>query len=274
MAFAEAEKETEAMTEIRHGNKKGANILLESQTPTPTGLSTIHHGYRTITIDMSETLLSILCDEKPLRSSDWSKIKFNKDGTGEVSLVSCSTCEEREWLTNMKLTLGLEFSVWILAEFEWKARNPESLEQVVDLSNLGGSRKNPQLVSQFEIDLTLTKRRIPPANGPDKQKWKINEDRLTDDAFRPKTYTVRLDKGNFLTTYDSNYIKEPDWVPRYALRLTFEPSPYPPRHEWKEDVCGVDTLKFWDYKEFCARASPELKRQAAGYALWENCIIC
>jgi hypothetical protein len=46
------------------------------------------------------------------------------------------------------------------------------------------------------------------------------------------------------------------WEPWYASRITFSPSPYPPREEWKtrEDGFGapLDELRFREWRSFCA----------------------
>lgn len=167
----------------------------------------------------------------------------------------------------------MELNMWIAAEFEWKTQRPESLEQVVDISSIGRNGKGPHLISQFDIELTLAKRRIPRMRDPEIQHWRLNESLLTDDAFLPKMYTVKLEKGNFLTPFDAELPKEPDWTPRFALRLAFDKSPYPPRHEWKEPDGGPDAMKMWEWKEFCGRSSPELKMQAYRYTWWRNCVV-
>lgn len=165
-------------------------------------------------------------------------------------------------------------NIWIAAEFEWKPQRAESLDQVVDISSIAAIHTNPHLISQFDIELTLTKRRIPRIRLPETQKWKINESLLTEEAFLPKTYTIRLEKGNFLTPYDSKLPKEDQYTPRFALRLAFDKSPYPPRHEWKEPGGAPDAMKMWEWKDFCGRQSPALKTQGNKLTLWRNCVVC
>ncbi|OBT69628.1 hypothetical protein VE03_00730 [Pseudogymnoascus sp. 23342-1-I1] len=183
---------------------------------------------------MSETLLSILCGEDfwYWDSNNANTITFNKNGTGEL------VCRH-------------ELNIWIAAEFEWKSQGMESLDQVVDISTIGGTRTDPHRISQFDIELTLMKRRIPRMRGLETQRWRINESLLTDAAFLPKTYTVRLEKGNFLTPYDAMLPEEDQYTPRFALRLAFDKSPYPPRHEWKEPGGAPDAMKMWEWKDFC-----------------------
>jgi hypothetical protein len=163
--------------------------------------------------------------------------------------------------TSHKLVCRHELNIWIAAEFEWRPLQPASLEQAVgDIRRMGGSRAHPRLVGQFAIELTLTTRRIAPMQRPEMRSWLINEALLTDAAFRPKTYTLRLEQGSFLTPYDARPPGELPQTPRYALRLAFDTSPYPPRDEWREPEGAPDAMKMWEWKEFCARSSPELKK--------------
>lgn len=175
-------------------------------------------------------------------------------------------------LNKVKLVCRHELNIWIAAEFEWKAQKPESLDQVVNLSSISDTRKDPHHISQFDIELTLAKRRIPRMRRPETQGWRINESLLTDEAFLPKTYTVRLEEGNFLTPYDLMLPEEDQYTPRFALRLAFDKSPYPPRHEWKEPGGAPDAMKMWEWKDFCGRQSPELKTQRVRHA-WGNCVV-
>ncbi|KAE8366757.1 hypothetical protein BDV27DRAFT_124901 [Aspergillus caelatus] len=183
---------------------------------------------------MSETLLSILTGEPwswdPYESN---QIRFNKDGTGT-------------------LICRLELVVWIAAEFDWKPQNPECLSQPIDLPT--NPPKRPSHLTQFNIEIALTKRRIP-ALGDAVNRRIINEQLLTDAAFLPKKYTIKLESGQFLCASDvgGGYSDSP----RFGTRLSFDRSPYPPREEWKETDGGVDANKFWEWREFCSRRLPE-----------------
>jgi hypothetical protein len=105
----------------------------------------------------------------------------------------------------------------------------------------------------------------------------LNELGLTDDAFRPKSYTIRIEKGNFTEPchvgYSSSYTP-----PRFALRLLFDKSPYPPRSEWRKPEGGPDSGQFWDHIEFVGRISPELEKQGRAMndlplAGWHSCAV-
>lgn len=90
----------------------------------------------------------------------------------------------------------------------------------------------------------------------------MNESLLTDGAFLPKAYTTRLEKGSFLTTYDAILSEEEgQCTPRFALRLEFDMSAFPPRHGWKEPDGASDAVRMWDWKSFYSRQLPELKTQ-------------
>jgi hypothetical protein len=148
----------------------------------------------------------------------------------------------------------VENNVWIAADFVFKAKDPNALQQSINLT----STNNSLLLDQFAMDLTLQKRRIARFNPRPGVEYQINEKLLTDAAFQPKTYTIRLEKGRFRTQYDMQHDgkKIAPWAPWYGLRLVFDVSPYPPREEWKQtDV--PDVFKFWEWNEFCSRVMPK-----------------
>ncbi|KAE8143868.1 hypothetical protein BDV38DRAFT_232145 [Aspergillus pseudotamarii] len=183
---------------------------------------------------MSQTLLSTLVEEAwswdPYESN---QIKFNKDGTGT-------------------LICRIELVVWIAAEFDWKLKNPECLSQSIDLPT--NPPKRPSRLTQFNIEITLTKRRIA-ALGDAVNRRIINEQLLTDAAFLPKEYTITLETGQFLCASDVGGRFGDS--PRFGTRLSFDKSPYPPRQEWRETDGGVDANEFWEWREFCSRRLPE-----------------
>lgn len=160
--------------------------------------------------------------------------------------------------------------LWIAAEFEWKIQSIESLDQTVDMGNVvDGARKgHPRLISRFNIELTLAKRCFPRLRE-NVQGRKFNESLLVEKAFQSKIYTINLEKGIFKTPYD---VIEDENTQRYALRLVWEPSPYPPRDEWKSAQQSVEAFKFWEYKEFCGKNSEEL-RKLTNRRSWESCAI-
>ena len=111
-------------------------------------------------------------------------------------------------------------------------------------------------MAQFDLEITLTKRAIVtrgPTNG-----YILNEENLIDDAFLPKTYSVRLEKGVFKTAFERTAGPVRPWRQSYAYQLVFDKSPYPSRHEWKgpEDVPEPPFLAFSEWREFCSRSIP------------------
>ncbi|TFL04953.1 hypothetical protein BDV98DRAFT_601401 [Pterulicium gracile] len=178
------------------------------------------------------TLVSILCKEPwTWDSMNANEITFNVDGTG-------------------KLICRIELNVWIAAIFTWSTTTPEIAPGTTphDQPSTGGSSH----LSQLPITITLTKDRIPTLGSADMSNYTINEALLTDDAFLPKSYIVSLEKGRFITAFDQ--LGEPrrlEYTPEYALRLTFDRSPYPPREEWRRPEGAPDAMKFWEWREFC-----------------------
>jgi hypothetical protein len=113
-----------------------------------------------------------------------------------------------------------------------------------------------RLLGQINLNITLTKR-LPAWAQKSSRKFPFaNEGSLTDDAFQPKSFTVRIEEGDF-------EIPSKAWVPSkrahlssgklsldYKRRLVFDKSPYPPKSEWKKGSHGKD---LWDFKEFVSK---------------------
>lgn len=152
----------------------------------------------------------------------------------------------------------MELNVWIAAEFDWKPQNPKVLDQIINTPSSNSTGKT-SLLSEFDIELTLSKRRIPGMGDPDPDKpgyRRLNEAQLTKDAFLPKKYTIRLEKGVFVPSVDAKIYKFKN-PSKFALRLAFDKAPYPSREEWKEPGgAAQDALLFWEWNEFCREELP------------------
>jgi hypothetical protein len=92
----------------------------------------------------------------------------------------------------------------------------------------------------------------------------VNRGCLLDGAFQPKSFTVRIEQGNFAPPGHIN-----DIFTRkkgYTKRLVFDKPPYPPESEWKEswrEDWAVDKgHNWWDYNEFVGD-NPRVKETAA-----------
>jgi len=138
------------------------------------------------------------------------------------------------------------------------------------------SNKGPSLIGQINLEITLLKR-IP----QDLQDYLIpvfNE--LEDDAFQSKVYSIEIEKGNFILPCLARSENEHRPNNRYALRLLFDKSPYPPRKDWMKPDYGPDGCGFWDREEFVGRSTPALddKRRAmndpAPAGGWDSCAVC
>ncbi|OAQ97918.1 hypothetical protein LLEC1_08043 [Akanthomyces lecanii] len=82
---------------------------------------------------------------------------------------------------------------------------------------------------------------------------------LRDGAFRPKTYALRLEQGEFRAQScapeegQAQAAATTQHRPRFQLRLTLDPSPYPPREEWLRPERAPDSMRFWEWTQFCSR---------------------
>lgn len=225
--------------------------------------------------DMNEALCSILSGEDEwCFDTEGRSIKFNKDGTGEV--CRSHTMSLRWLLTTWKLWCRCNFNYWIAADLEWKSIEPLNRDKPQGQIASATWNKSPHLLGQLKLEITLTNRLPRRVQTSILSKSTIiNELGLEDDAFRPKSYTIRIERGNFI---------EPCYIGsvsshrlRFALRLVFDKSPYPPRSEWRKPDGGPDGGQFWDHKEFVGRSSPELEKQGRAMneplADWYTCTV-
>lgn len=156
---------------------------------------------------------------------------------------------------------------WISAGFDWKSVEPP---EQIDIERVPGG---PHLLGLLNIELILTTRR---AGWFQEEKWQsfpINEACLKDAAFRPKAYSIRLEQGSFAHPCQAGSQNDDDWpwmLTRFALRLVFDNSPYPPRSEWKKPDGGPDSLQFWNRKEFVAR---EIPQKQVNSSQWSQCVV-
>ncbi|RYP08433.1 hypothetical protein DL765_008788 [Monosporascus sp. GIB2] len=189
---------------------------------------------------LNETLAAVLCEDHwQIDSERRSYITFKADGSGQ-------------------LVLRRDMPIAICAEIEWRPVKPESFDEAnLDLDG-GADGGSPSAVAEFEVEITLTKRR-PASWGPKVESLRINEHQLTEAAFAPKTYRVTLERGEFRSREDLSRFgafEMPGWAERFALRLRFDKSPYPPRQEWRQPEGMPDANRVWEWKEFCGRRFP------------------
>lgn len=167
-----------------------------------------------------------------------------------------------------KLCASGGFCRSILLEFEWKSTAIEPLDD----NQTPQDPQSPHLLDQLNIEIALTDRLPPFARKYHEKDTMINGGSLTDDAFQPKSFTVRIEQGNFLLpillTNESANLSPGRGSTRqnWTKRLVFNTSPYPPESEWKETWKELwkepEGFNYWDCKEFVAD-SPEVKRFVA-----------
>ncbi|KAI1631723.1 hypothetical protein F4809DRAFT_148976 [Biscogniauxia mediterranea] len=187
---------------------------------------------------MSNESREVLCGETWYWDSrDENQIIFSQDGTG-------------------KLICRAELNVWIAAEFDWKFLGIGTSGRG-SVESWGGGKSESEVDgadSQFMLEMTLTKRRIPTLGMAQMDRYRINEEILTDETFAPKRYAVTLEAGEFITQFDTISRPEGDLLPgtpKFKFRLTFDSSPYPRREEWREPEGAPDAFKFWEWNQFC-----------------------
>jgi hypothetical protein len=131
----------------------------------------------------------------------------------------------------------------ILSEFEWKAIESLYHDKTPVASPINSSEE-PQLLGQLTLEITLTKR--PPQYVGFQLPFGspiANEGSLKDDVFQPKLFTVRIEQGNFIIPVRigkrQSELARANGPNRFfdlrsAIRIVFDPSPYPPANGWKD----------------------------------------
>jgi len=164
-----------------------------------------------------------------------------------------------------KLCAGGGFCWSILSEFEW---NSTAIEHLDDNQTPQG-HQSPHLLGQLSLEITLTKRLPPFARKKHEKNTMVNEGSLTGDAFQPKSFTVRIEQGNFSTPARlknefAHLGSDRDLT--WTKRLVFDTSPYPPESEWKETWKELwkepDGRNYWDCKEFVGHYLERQKSRA------------
>lgn len=122
----------------------------------------------------------------------------------------------------------------VFHEFNWKALDPKALEQPIDDSR--HSSKSVECLGYLSVEIELTHRLAQRDERFGKMLNEItpeHQNPFTDDAFRPKTYTIRLERGAFVLPFIVGSGQSVQNEPKYSLRLVFDQSPYPASREWK-----------------------------------------
>ncbi|KAI1826345.1 hypothetical protein F4861DRAFT_497977 [Xylaria intraflava] len=215
---------------------------------------------------MNEALCSILCSEE-----DWyfhfnESIRFNKDGTGELICWS-------------------NLHYWFLVELEWKSiRSPDNKADRTTppspsrpITTRTGSDK-AEFLGQLDLEITLTRRMAGRARRQKASNTTLEEASryLGDDALRTKSYTVRIERGNFIIpAFAGNGFPNQQ---RYSLRLLFDRSPYPPYSEWVNPPGEPEDGLYGEQVEFVARSAPDSARQhppmndPSAWS-WNSCVV-
>jgi hypothetical protein len=150
------------------------------------------------------------------------------------------------------------FFIAVCAKFKWKSTMIAPLKLTTPPKDVDD--ETPRLITELHLEMGLTGE-VPPK---DKQKFvknpTINKNHLTDEAFRPKFFNVRVEDGYFALPGEVDYpssrlAHQKDWT----KRLVFDNTPFPLESEWQEDAhCFVhnpEGRNYWDIKDFVAYSS-------------------
>jgi hypothetical protein len=151
----------------------------------------------------------------------------------------------------------------------------------------------PELLGEVEMEITLSK--SPPAKVYGSLPFITaitNQGSLKDEAFQTKSFTVRIERGNFKLPCEIGQPPKKPPTPRSDMRLLFDPSPYPPENEWwpdpphrlpgdpryREPRAGVEELGPFPlatlrYREFIGREVEGLGGRAMNESLFSGCTM-
>ncbi|EGX87933.1 hypothetical protein CCM_09556 [Cordyceps militaris CM01] len=164
-------------------------------------------------------------------------IAFRQDGTGEL------------WC-------ACNFNYWIAAELEWTVAETAETAETADMQIGESPAVDIETGNSLRIQMKLTTRLPPSAQSSIlTQSTLLNEHSLGEEAFKTKSYTVHVEKGRFTEPSRAMYARD-SRLPQFDLRLVFDPSPYPPKCEWKApESGGVVDGQFWHHTQFVASST-------------------
>ncbi|KAH6915584.1 hypothetical protein BKA70DRAFT_1253201 [Coprinopsis sp. MPI-PUGE-AT-0042] len=192
---------------------------------------------------MSFQLTDLLC--RTWYGDSWlsNVIKFEADGTGEILRTA-------------------ELSLHIAAHFTWRVLaegssiTPAASTISRRLSSILSSSTQALATAQIEITLSTRTDHISFIKGP-LDGWDSGVGRLLPDAFLPRTFSLKFEKGEFIS---ANPMPSTSLLPilsrrkedKYELRMTCDPNPLPRLENWTEecrqgltDCIGVDDWFMW-----------------------------
>jgi hypothetical protein len=140
---------------------------------------------------------------------------------------------------------------------DWKSLPlPKPEESVETLGITTWRSRKPQVLGKVKLQINLNTTVAKSLVGPLPNWASPNEHYLCEAAFRPRTFTITIEKGNFRPKLWVG--SEGDFRHRYGLRLLFDKSPYPLREGFKTpDEPPVSSFNFDEMDMFVARSLPQ-----------------
>lgn len=140
----------------------------------------------------------------------------------------------------------IEYMMLIAAEFDWVLLPAQG-------SPTDGA-PNGILGQHFELDLTLTKRRLEKVGSQSLEGMKINERLLKETAFEPRRFKISFEEGRFPVSYGERGTETAvtGW---YKRRLVFDTSPIPAVEHWREPG-RAENFELWKHSDYYAERLP------------------
>ncbi|ELR06919.1 hypothetical protein GMDG_02289 [Pseudogymnoascus destructans 20631-21] len=140
---------------------------------------------------------------------------------------------------------------------EWKSIPlPKSDEAIETAETKTTANGKPQLLGKLNLEITLNTSVANSLTGWLPNWPSPNEHYLSEAAFRTRSFTAAIEKGNFIPNLWVGY--EGKFKQRWGLRLLFDKSPYPTREGLKSlDEVPISVDELDEMVTFLARRLPD-----------------
>lgn len=148
-------------------------------------------------------------------------------------------------------------TVFIFAvNMDWKSLPlPKPEESVETLGITTRWSRKPQVLGKVKLQINLNTT-VAKSLIRQQPNWPLSNLYLCEAAFKPRTFTITIEKGNFAPKLSVG--REGNFRLRYGLRLLFDKSPYPLREGFKTpDKPPVSTFNYDEMDMFVARLLPQ-----------------
>lgn len=120
--------------------------------------------------------------------------------------------------------------------------------------------ETPQVLGTLGLAITLQAGTVPAGHRDTKAReffHSRNQASLSERAYRPRKFLVTIERGDFLSEECISPSGSAYYGGRYAMRIIFDQSPFPPFEAWTQPLPShLWNVHWWHCKEFVGRKLP------------------